>query len=53
MQAMADLVFLILGAVAVVGCGTIVALIAMEDHRRPRRPRATVTPIARRLPRAA
>ena len=52
MQAMADLVFLVLGAVAVVGCGTIVALTAMEA-RPPRRPRATVTPIARRLPRAA
>ena len=52
MQAMADLVFLVLGAVAVVGSAAIVALVAMED-RPPRRPRATVTPIAQRLPRAA
>ena len=35
MQAMADLVFLVLGAVAVVGSVAIVALIAMEDHRAP------------------
>jgi hypothetical protein len=49
---MADLVFLVLGAVAVVGSGAIVALIAMEDRPR-RRPRGTVTPITRRLPSAA
>ena len=35
MQAMADLVFLVLGAVAVVGCGAIVALVAMEATDRP------------------
>jgi hypothetical protein len=52
MQALAELVFLVLGAVAVGGTGVIVALVAMRD-RRPRRPRATVTPIARRLPSAA
>lgn len=52
MQALAELVFLVLGAVAVGGSGVIVALIARQD-RRTRRPRATVTPIGRRLPSAA
>jgi hypothetical protein len=52
MQAFAELVFLVLGAVAVVGSGVIVALIAMQEHG-ARRPRATVTRIGRRLPSAA
>ena len=52
MQALAEFVFLILGAVAVGGSGLIVALIAMRG-RMSRRPRGTVTPIGRRLPRAA
>jgi hypothetical protein len=41
-----------LAVIGVAGMAAVVALVATSDHPRPR-PRATVTPLARRLPEAA
>ena len=42
-----------LGAIAVAGTAAIVALVTRSERRPQPRPRATVTPLERRLPEAA